>query len=299
MMQGQTQQEKAQRFGALHTGPEILVLPNAWDVASARIFEEAGFDAVATTSAGLANSLGYPDGQVAPREEVLFVIRRIARSVEIPVTADIEAGYGGHSVQEVLTTVWGVLEAGAVGINLEDSAGDVNGTLLDIGLQVEKIQAIRELAASEGIPLVINARTDAFHLAHLNPDRQFALAVERANAYRAAGADCLFIPFVSDALTISALAKAVDGPLNVLAMPGTPPIDELQGLGINRVSVGAGPFRATLALVQRIARELRNQGTYHAFLDNAVPYAEANALFTRTRRESKVKGSEDRRFPVL
>ena len=276
-----SQQEKAQTFRALHTGAHILVLPNAWDVASARIFEKAGFTAVATTSAGVANSLGYSDGQYAPRDEVLFVVRRIAQSVQVPVTADIEAGYGVNSVEEVLTTVRGVLEAGAVGINLEDSDGDVNGTLVEVGLQVEKIKAIREVAASEGVPLVINARTDAFHLARLDRADQFALAVERANAYRAAGADCLFTPFVTDAITIATLIKEVNGPLNILAMPGTPSVAELEQMGVKRVSVGAGPFRATLALVQRIARELHEQGTYRAFLDNAMPYAEANALFTR------------------
>lgn len=278
-----SQQEKAETLQAQHTGEHILVLPNAWDVASARIFEEIGFGAVATTSAGVANSLGYPDGQYAPRDEVLFVVRRIAQSVQVPVTADIEAGYGANSVDEVLTTVRGVLEAGAVGINLEDSDGDVNGTLVEVGLQVKKIKAIRELAASKGIPLVINARTDAFHLAHLDRAGQFALAVERANAYRETGADCLFTPFVSDASTIAALVKAVDGPLNILAMPGTLPVAALEQMGVKRVSVGAGPFRATLALVQRIARELHEQGTYCAFLDEAMPYAEANNLFARNR----------------
>lgn len=276
-----SQQEKAQRFRALHAGPQILVLPNAWDAASARIFEEAGFAAVATTSAGVANTLGYPDGQAAPREEVLFVVRRIARSVQVPVTADIEAGYGTNSVDEVVTTVRGVIEAGAVGINLEDSDGDVNGTLVEIGLQVEKIHAIRELAASEGVPIVINARTDAFHLAHLGPAGRFDLAIERAAAYRAAGADCLFTPFVSDADTVGALVKAIPGPLNVLAVPGTPSVESLERMGVRRVSVGAGPFRATLALVQRIASELRSQGTYRAFTDDAMPYAAANALFMR------------------
>ena len=279
----QSQQEKAQAFRALHTGPHILVLPNAWDVASARIFEEAGFDAVATTSAGVANSLGYPDGQYAPRDEVLFVVRRIAQSVQVPVTADIEAGYGANSVEEVLTTVRGVLAAGAVGINLEDSNGGINGTLVEIGLQVEKIHAIREMAVSEGVPLVINARTDAFHLAHLERADQFALPVERANAYRAAGADCLFTPFVTDASTIAALVMEVDGSLNILAMPGTPSVAELELMGVKRVSVGAGPFRATLVLVERIAHELHEQGTYCAFMDDAMPYAEANNLFARNR----------------
>jgi 2-methylisocitrate lyase-like PEP mutase family enzyme len=272
-----TQQEKAVQFRALHAGPRILVLPNAWDAISARLYEDAGFPAVATTSAGVAVALGYPDGQYAPREEVLFVVRRIARTVQVPVSADIEAGYGAHSVEEVVRTVQGVLEAGAVGINLEDAA-DAENALVDIGLQVEKVQALRALADAQGVPLVINARTDAFHLPHLDAAEKLRMAVERANAYRQAGADCLFVPFVSDAPTIAALARAIDSPLNILPMPGTPPVAELERLGVRRVSVGSGPHRATLALVRRIAQELRDRGTYASFMETAIPYAEVNAL---------------------
>jgi len=274
------QQEKAQLFRALHSGTRILVLPNAWDAGSARIYEDAGFPAVATTSAGVANALGYPDGQQAPREEVLFVVRRIAQTVGVPVTADVEAGYGVNSVAEVITTARGVLDAGAVGLNLEDIAyGDA--ALVDIGLQREKIQALRSLDAETGVPLVINARTDAFHLEHLSVEERFRLAVERANAYRQAGADCLFVPFVKEAATIANLVKAIDGPLNILPIPGTPPVAELERLGVRRVSVGSGPYRATLALVRHIAFELRDAGTYHNFQDQAIPYAEVNALFAR------------------
>jgi 2-methylisocitrate lyase-like PEP mutase family enzyme len=272
-----TQREKAVNFRALHSGKPILVLPNAWDAVSARLFEDAGFAAVGTTSAGLANVLGYPDGQRAPRDEVLFIVRRIAATVSVPVTADIEAGYGVRSVEEVVRTVQGVLDAGAVGINLEDSEFGVD-ELLDIGLQREKIQAVRALGDSAGVPIVINARTDAFHLSRRDPGEQFALAVKRANAYRSAGADCLFIPFVTDFALIAGLAKVVEGPLNILAMPGAPPVADLARLGVARVSVGSGPHRATLALARRIARELRDQGTYEAYMRETIPYPEVNAL---------------------
>lgn len=272
-----TQQEKAERFRALHLGPRMLVLPNAWDAASARIFESEGFPAVATTSAGVANTLGYPDGQYAPREEVLFLVRRIAATVQVPVTADIEAGYGANSVEEVVKTVRGVLEAGAVGVNLEDAARE-KSALVDVGLQVEKIQALRALAGTFGVPLVINARTDAFNIPSLSASEKFATAVKRANAYRAAGADCLFVPFVVDEPTIAGLVKTIDGPLNILPMAGAPPIAELERLGVRRVSTGSGPCRACLALARRIARELRDQGTYHAIMDQTIPYAEVNAL---------------------
>lgn len=272
------QRERAIAFRALHKAPDILVLPNAWDAASARIFEHAGFPAVATSSAGLANSLGYPDGETAPRDEVLFVVRRIADTVRVPVTADIEAGYGAHSIEEVVKTVQGVIDAGAVGINLEDVASE-GGNLVDPGLQVEKIQAIRRLGEGCGIPIVINARTDAFHLTAIDDKEKFRLAVQRANAYRAAGADCLFVPFVTDAATIGDLVKAIDGPLNILPMPGSPPIAEMMRLGVARVSVGSGPMRAIMAQTRRIARELRDLGTYECFMRDTIPYAEANALF--------------------
>jgi 2-methylisocitrate lyase-like PEP mutase family enzyme len=276
-----SQFDKAQQFRALHTAARILVLPNAWDAISARIFEAEGFSAVGTTSAGLANVLGYPDGQVVPRDEMLFMVRRIAQTVQIPVTADIEAGYGIASVAEVVETVKGVLGAGAVGINLEDSDGNVNGTLVDIGLQVEKLEALRALAASEGIPLVINARTDAFHLENLDMQARFDLAVQRANAYRAAGADCLFVPFLREGLTIAKLVPAIHGPLNILMAPGIPPVAELEKMGVARLSVGSGPKRATLGLVRRIAEELRDQGTYSTILEQAIPYPEINRLLSR------------------
>jgi 2-methylisocitrate lyase-like PEP mutase family enzyme len=273
------QGERAVRLRALHAGLRILVLPNAWDAASARIFEAAGFPAVATTSAGVANCLGYADGEYAPREEVLFMVRRIAATVEVPVTADVEAGYGANSVEEVVKTAQGVLEAGAVGLNLEDSADNTGTVLTQIGLQVEKIRAIRAVGDAAGIPIVINARTDAFHLPDVTTEERFVLAVERANAYRAAGADSLFVPFVTDAAIIAKLVQAIDGPVNILALPGTPPVAELEQLGVRRVSVGSGPNRATLAIVRRIAHELRDHGTYNAITEQTIPYAEVNQLF--------------------
>jgi 2-methylisocitrate lyase-like PEP mutase family enzyme len=272
-----TQRERAEAFRALHRGPRILVLPNAWDAISARVFEEAGFPAVATTSAGVANVLGYRDGEHAPREEVLFLVRRIVETVRVPVTADVEAGYGARSVDEVIKTVHGVLDAGAVGFNLEDS-DPRDGSLVDLGLQVGKICAARALGESAGVPLVINARTDAFHLPHLDAAERFALAVERANAYRAAGADCLFVPFVTDSAVIGDLTRAIDGPVNILATPGAPSIREMEALGVARVSVGSGPHRATLALTRRIAAELLATGTYHSFMSETIPYPEVNAL---------------------
>jgi len=276
----ETQRERARIFRELHHGTHILVLPNAGDAASARIFEDAGFPSVATSSAGVAFTLGYPDGQVMPQDEMLFMTRRIAQTVNIPVTADIEAGYGGDTVDGVVETVRGVIEAGAVGINLEDAA-ETTGELSEIDLQVERIKAIRALGESTGVSIVINARTDIFHLPGLDTETQIAVAVERAKAYFEAGADCFFVPFVIDAAIIERLVKSVGGPLNVLAMAGSPGVAELESLGVARVSIGGGPTRAALGVVRRIAEELRDKGTYTQMLDGAISYPEINGLLAK------------------
>src|SRR5437899_3449980 len=191
-MDPQTQHQRAAALRRLHQGPGILVLPNAWDVASARLIETAGFPAVATTSAGVAFALGYPDGERISRGEMAEAVRRIAARVRVPVTADMEAGYG-RTPQSAAATARAVIAAGAVGMNLEDAPADGDG-LLDVALQADRIRAACDAAASAGVPLVINARTDVF-LARIGaPETRLAHAVSRLNAYRAAGADSLFAP---------------------------------------------------------------------------------------------------------
>jgi predicted thioesterase len=157
------QKQKAEGLRALHRGPRILVLPNAWDVASARLLEEAGFGAIATTSAGIAFTLGYPDGQRISREEMLAVVGRIAAAVKVPVTADVEAGYGDRP-EDAARTARDVIEAGAVGMNLEDGTDDPQHPLSDLALQVERLAAVQEAARSAGVPVVLNARTDVYLL---------------------------------------------------------------------------------------------------------------------------------------
>ena len=269
-MDRETQRARAIRFRDLHQGPGILVLPNAWDAASARIFEKAGFMAVATTSAGVAASLGFADGEHIPAAVMLEAVARIASAVLLPVSADMEAGYG-DTVDKVVETAKAVLKAGGIGMNLEDAGGDP-------APQVEKVQAIRQAAAAAGIPLVINARTDVYLRQLGDPVDRFDEAVRRSNAYRKAGADCLFVPGVRDTATIGRLTAAIDGPVNILAVPGAPSVGELERLGVRRVSVGSGPMRATLALTARIARELLDAGTYTSFSD-AMPYADVYRLF--------------------
>ena len=280
-----TQAELARQFLELHSGPKILVLPNAWDVASARIFEDAGFPAIGTSSAGVAFSLGYPDGQKIPREEMLAVVRRIAEAVDVPVTADVEAGFGS-TPEEVADTAREVIAAGAVGMNLEDGVEGKPDFLADVNRQKEVIRAVLEVGKGAGIPFVLNARTDIFLYGIGAAETRLARAIERLNAYRAAGAPSLFAPGVKDKETIVQLARGVAGPLNILATVGTPPVAELQQLGVARVSVGSGPMRATLGFLGRLARELRDEGTFSLMTDGALSYADANRLVQPKRNPS-------------
>jgi 2-methylisocitrate lyase-like PEP mutase family enzyme len=272
----ESQTNKAIQFRQLHRGPGALILPNAWDVASARIFEEAGFPALATTSAGIAFSLGYPDGQRIPREEMMARIGRITRAVHAPVTADVESGYGSTPEDAAMTTRE-LIQAGVAGMNLEDASGHPDQPLADLQLAVEKIKAAREAAIQMRAQFVVNARTDVYLLPGGNPDADYSEALRRLLAFRDAGADCVFAPGLKDAETIARLVKAIACPLNILAVPGTPSIPELEKLGVARVSVGSGPMRATLGLLRRMAEELKTSGTYSA-MEGAVPYAEVNKL---------------------
>ncbi len=264
-----TQAEKAEILRSLHRGPEILLLANAWDCASARIVEEAGFPAIATTSAGMANALGYADGEHIPAAEMLAAVARIARCVRVPVTADLEAGYG-----DVAATTAGMVAAGAVGLNLEDAGGDA-------GEHAARVATVRRVGGEMGVHVVINARTDLYLNQIGEAGSRFERACERLRAYIRAGADCVFVPGVTDEETIRRFVEALRFPLNVLAMAGTPPIGRLQEMGVARVSVGSAMARATLGLTRRIAQELKSEGTYEAMLQGAIPYVELNRLFER------------------
>lgn len=272
------QSELGRKFLDLHGGSKILLLPNAWDAASARVFEDAGFPAIGTSSAGAAFSLGYPDGQKISREEMLGVVRRIANAVEVPVTADVEAGFGS-TPEDVAGTAQAVIAAGAVGMNLEDGVEGKPDYLADLNLQKEIIRAVLETAANGGVPFVLNARTDIFLNAIGPAETRLARAIERLNAYREAGAQCLFAPGVKDGETIAQLARGVAGPLNILATVGTPPVAELERLGVARVSIGSGPMRATLGFLSRMARELHDQGVFTMMTEGAPSYAQVNRLF--------------------
>jgi 2-methylisocitrate lyase-like PEP mutase family enzyme len=265
-----TQEEKAEAFRGLHHRKQILVLLNAWDAASARIFEVAGAPAIATTSSGLAAARGYPDGQKIPRDMMVAALRQICRIVDIPVSADIEWGYG-TTVGEVCDTVKAVIGAGAIGINIEDAMQ--NPTLL-----VERIGAIREAAAARDVPLFINARTDVYLRGQGEPAARFADAVRRLRAYEAAGADGLFAPGLGEPEVISKLLREIHLPLNILAGQGVPAAKELEGLGVKRVSMGGGLQRAALTQARRVAAEVLETGSYDGFLADTISHAELSTL---------------------
>ncbi|HJT87551.1 MAG TPA: isocitrate lyase/phosphoenolpyruvate mutase family protein [Bryobacteraceae bacterium] len=270
-----SQAQKAQIFLEMHQGAGILVLPNAWDAASARIIESTGFGALATSSAGVANALGYPDGEKIGRAEMLEAVRRIAGAVSVPVTADLEAGYG--AIEE---TARGAIAAGAVGLNIEDSD---HRSLAEIRSQSDKIRAIRKVAREAGIPLVINARIDTYLLNFGDARERFEETVSRAAAYREAGADCLYPIGLRDGQVIGELTRAIPAPVNVMAGPGSPTIPELERLGVRRVTFGSGPMRAAMALLRRICVELKSGGTYAALEESAhLPHAEMNRLLDRS-----------------
>jgi 2-methylisocitrate lyase-like PEP mutase family enzyme len=279
------QAEKAEKFRKLHHGPQMLLLPNAWDVASARILEECGHPAIATSSAAVAYSLGYPDGQRISRGEMLEVAGRIARATNIPVTADLEAGYG-TTPKDMADTVKAAITAGIIGMNLEDVTGDDEGSLVDLPLQVEKIRAIREAASSAGVPFVLNARTDIY-LMPIGPEAtRFERTVERLRAYREAGADCLFAPGVYDLETIQKLVKAVEAPLNILANPACPPVAEMEKAGVARGSAGSGIMRAAMGLVQRIGKEMLESRSCEMMFAGATPFIDLKRMMTRHANEA-------------
>ena len=273
------QRHKAEAFRQMHGRSRILVLVNVWDAMSARAVEEAGARAIATSSATLAHSIGYADGESAPRGDFVAAIARIARAVDAPLTADIESGFG-RTPAEVAETVRMVIEAGAVGINLEDGVQERRGELYEVAQALERLDVAREAAAKAGVPIVINARTDVFLLGVGPKEERLGHAVRRANIYREAGADCLFVPGVRDAQTIGALAKQINGPINILAGPTSPTTGELERLGVARVSVGSWPGLAALTLARKIAQELLDAGTY-TFATDAITYPEANAMMKR------------------
>lgn len=272
------QKEKAEKFLKYHLDREILVLANSWDIGSSKLIEACGYKAIATTSMGIAASLGYPDSQVIKLSEMIAVIKGIVKAVQIPVTVDIEAGYG-KNLNEIIDSVKKIIVTGIVGINIEDSV-DLGPVLTDENEFCERISAIRELSDSMGFHLVINARTDSFYTSSGSTIEKLSESIKRGNKYREAGADCIFVQPVWEKELISTLVKEIKAPVNILANPanaaGLPPsIRELQDTGVARVSLGSSLMKATLALIKKVADELSEKGTYSIMSDTLTPLSDA------------------------
>lgn len=263
----------AELFRSLHVPGRPLVLANAWDAASAALVAAAGAPAVATTSAGVAWSLGAPDGDVLAREQAVELIARIVRAVGVPVTADIESGFGA-TPDEVAETVRAVVAAGAVGINIEDNSHGGPAVLRPVAEQAERLAAVRDAAADSG--LFVNSRIDTYLAGAGGLDE----TVERAIAYLAAGADGVFVPGVADPATVKELVAAIPAPVNILVGPGSPTVAELADLGVARASLGSSIAQAAYALVRRAAEEAYAHGTYESVVDS-VDYGTLNGLLRR------------------
>lgn len=264
----------AKSFLALHHAPPVLLLPNVWDALSARLFVAAGFDAVATTSGGVAWALGYPDGEHTPWAEVVAATARIVRSAQVPVTADIEAGYGA-TPSEVAAHVAEIIQAGVVGINLEDG---LHGPMRSIEDAMARLSAAREAARKEGVPIVLNARCDIFHLQYGEESTRFAATVERCKAYLAAGADCVYPFGLRDPATIAAFVKAVGGPVNITGRPGMPNAAALERMGVARITIASAPTLVTMSRIQTLASELRTTGGFE-MLSTTLRHPDAQKLF--------------------
>src|SRR5467141_457102 len=271
-----SQKDKARDFRELHHGKRILILPNAWDVPSARVFENEGFPAVATSSAGLMVSLGYPDGEVMGRDEFVSAVERIARILAVPLSVDIVAGFG-KTTKEVLTTVKAVLKAGGIGVNIEDFVHTTK-KLYPVDRQVENVKAIRKLGNTVRVPVVINARTDALRFGTGDEEAKFAEAVRRAIAYRDAGADCVYPMGLTEVDSIRRFVRELDFPINVMVRKGLPPVSELERLGVARVSFGPSASYAAMGLLKRAAKEVLEKGTYEGLVDGAISFEELNSL---------------------
>jgi 2-methylisocitrate lyase-like PEP mutase family enzyme len=274
------QAQLAERFRELHRGPALLLLPNAWDALSARLFVAAGFPAVATTSGGVSWALGFADGEAAPWSEVVAATARIVRAASVPVTADIEAGFG-DTPQAVANSVAEIIAAGAVGINLEDGTPRGPAPLRTLADAARRIEAAREAARAAGVPIVINARTDLYLRDLGDPATRFDETVERGRAYRAAGADCVYPIGLREPDTIGRLVNALAAPVNIMVRAGLPSVAELEALGVARASTASAIALIAAAATRQIAEELRASGRFDS-LAPALTQADLQRLFTQS-----------------
>ncbi len=276
----EAQARRAEEFRSLHRG-RILVLPNAWDVPSARVFEDAGFPAVATSSAGVMVSLGHRDGEGIGIQNYVSAVKRIASALSVPLSADVVGGFG-DSPSEAASSVKAVITAGAIGINIEDFVHQTK-KLLPVRRQVAKLEALVALKDSMKIPFVINARTDALRFGTGDDRAKLEEAITRGRAYRDAGVDCVYPMGLTEPAAISEYVEALSFPVNVMVRVGLPPIGELGRLGVTRVSFGPSASYAAMGLLARASREVLDKGTYQTLLEGAISFDQLNELATKRR----------------
>lgn len=282
-----SQAARAQTFRQLHATDAPLVLPNAWDAVSARVIEQAGAPAIATSSAAMAWALGHADGEQLSMDALVEACRRIVEVVTVPVSVDIERGYG-RDAEQTGRLVDALIQQGVVGINIEDGKDPATGQLAASHLLGQRIARIRAVAEDRGVPLFINARTDTYLSMALAGDIRFEETRERALAYVQAGADGIFVPGLADADEIRRLADALPVPLNIyVGYPGAPDAATLRALGVRRISLGCGTLQAVLAHLSLIAREALVEGHFTTMGANMWSVADANGLFSASRRERR------------
>lgn len=263
----------ARQFHSLHEQNDILILPNAWDAGSAKVIEDAGAQAIATSSAGVAWALGYPDGDVLPPQMLADLTARITNAISVPLSVDFEGGYTKNP-QKIGENLKPIINAGAVGINIEDGEGTPD-------LLAKKIENARQAAENLGVKVFINARTDVY-LAEIGaPESRVGETLERAARYREAGADGIFVPGLSDASDIKAIASELKMPLNVMAVPDLPPARELKKLGVTRLSSGTGIPQMIWSRVAELANGFLTTGNSKPMFENSMPYGKLQKLFTR------------------
>lgn len=267
-----TQSDAARLFHALHAAGRMLVLPNAWDAGSARLIESCGAEAIATTSSGVAWACGYPDGDAVPVRVLADAVARIARVVSVPLTVDAEGGYSTEP-RAVAETIRVLVDAGAVGVNLED------GAVHPPDLLCAKISAAKEAAGRAGVDLFVNARTDVFLRGLVAADARVAETLMRARRYRDAGCDGIFVPGVSDGSTIAELVAGTELPVNVMLVPNLPTFAALAKLGVRRVSAGGAIAQAVHGLTRRLTTQLLGGGVETGLFEGAATYGELNTLF--------------------
>lgn len=270
-------QTKSSAFLQMHLSGETFVMANAWNAGSAVLLQEAGFKAIGTTSAGIAFERALPDYACAlPFCTALEQTRKIVESVDLPVSMDSENGYG-HSPETVHTNMLQIAESGVAGASLEDFSGSKEIGMYDLEVAVERVRAAKQAALDSDDPFVLTARSECYLCRHPDP---FAESVKRVNLYREAGADCLYVPGITDIETIKRLVAEVDGPVSVvMGLAGKPmSVAELQDVGVARISIGGSLARATLGLIRRAAREILDEGTFN-YSTQQIPDAELCRLF--------------------